>query len=95
MTYDPSRLGLKGCCGVAVLSFVFCVCLLLGTCVLRVVVARVKSPDNGLVASITETNGGATTSYGYEVDVARNWPLRWNHAVAGFTVPLVATALTV
>lgn len=26
----------------------------------------------------------ATTDFAYEVNIAQNWPLRWNHAVAGF-----------
>jgi hypothetical protein len=32
-------------------------------------VARVKSPNGNLEAVLTETNGGATTSFGYEVSV--------------------------
>ena len=34
-------------------------------------VARVKSPSGNLVASLVEVNGGATTSFGYEINVAR------------------------
>lgn len=83
-TYDPPRLGPRGCLGFVALGLVFSVCTLLGTCVSRVEVARVLSPDKSLVASVIETNGGATTDFGYEVDVARNWPIYWTHAVAGF-----------
>jgi hypothetical protein len=82
--YQPPQLGRKGCFGVAILGCTLCICLLLGTCVSRVVVTQVDSPDGSLVASVTETNGGATTDFGYEVDIARNWPLRWSHSVAGF-----------
>ncbi len=32
-------------------------------------VARVKSPNGSLEAVLTETNGGATTSFGYKVSV--------------------------
>src|ERR1700753_1241865 len=32
-------------------------------------VAHLFSPDGSLEASVTETNGGATTSFGYEVSV--------------------------
>lgn len=32
-------------------------------------VARVPSPSGGLEAILTETNGGATTSFGYEVSL--------------------------
>lgn len=83
-TYALPRLGRQGCFGVAVLGIVLCICLLLGTCVSRVVVSRVNSPDGSLTASVTETNGGATTDFGYEVHITRNWPLRWDHSVAGF-----------
>ena len=45
---------------------------------------KVKSPDGSLMASVVEINGGATTDFAYEVTVARNWPLHWDHSVAGF-----------
>lgn len=32
-------------------------------------VARVRSPDGSLDAVVIETNGGATTSFGYEIDL--------------------------
>jgi len=47
-------------------------------------VTRAKSPDGSLIASVFEINAGATTDFAYEVDVGRNWPIRWDHAVAGF-----------
>ena len=38
-------------------------------CVSREEVARVPSPDGRVEAVVVETNGGATTSFGYEVQV--------------------------
>jgi hypothetical protein len=38
----------------------------------RRVVARVPSPDGTLEAILTETNGGATTSFGYDVSITAN-----------------------
>ena len=35
-------------------------------------VARVPSPSGSLVATLIEVNGGATTSFGYEVRIARD-----------------------
>ena len=35
-------------------------------------VARIASPSGDLVATVIEINGGATTSFGYEVRVARS-----------------------
>lgn len=35
-------------------------------------VARVESPDLAIVAAVIETNGGATTSFGYEVRLSEN-----------------------
>ena len=35
-------------------------------------VARVTSPSGSLVATLMEVNGGATTSFGYEVRIARD-----------------------
>ena len=78
------RVGRKGCLGIGLLGLIFCICLLLGTCVSRVEVMTAQSPDGSLTASVFEINGGATTDFAYEVSVARNWPIRWNHAVAGF-----------
>jgi hypothetical protein len=46
-------------------------------------VTRVKSPDGSLLARVFEINGGATTDFAYEVNVSRNWPIHWDHAVAG------------
>ena len=34
-------------------------------------VARTRSPDGVIDAIVVETNGGATTSFGYEIDLAR------------------------
>lgn len=82
--YEPARLGRKGCFGIGVLGLVLCFCLLLTMCVSKVEVAQVKSPDGTLIANVFEINGGATTDFAYEVNVSHNWPLRWDHAVAGF-----------
>lgn len=70
--------------GIGSLGLVLFFCLLLTMCVRQVEVARVRSPDSRLVASVFEINAGATTDFAYEVNVARNWPIRWDHAVAGF-----------
>ena len=41
----------------------------------REVAARVSSPDGRWVATVVETNGGASTSFGYDVNVQRvAWP---------------------
>jgi hypothetical protein len=77
MAFDPPRLGRGGCCGLGVLGMVFGVCLLLDTCVSNVEVSRIVSVDGRLVATVTETNGGALTDFGYRVEVARNWPIGW------------------
>lgn len=68
----------------AILGVMFGFCLLLDACVSRVEVARVVSADGGLVATVTETNGGATTDFGYAVEVRRNWPVGWSRRVADF-----------
>jgi hypothetical protein len=34
-------------------------------------VARTRSPDGAIDAIVVETNGGATTSFGYEIDLAQ------------------------
>jgi hypothetical protein len=81
---ERPRLGWGGCLGIGILVFIFLACLLLTTCVSRVEVMRAKSPDIGLVATVVEINAGATTDFAYEINIARNWPLRWDHAVAGF-----------
>ena len=80
--YNFTRLGRKGCLVIGVLGLVCGFCLLLTTCVSRVEVTRAKSPDGNLVASVFEINGGATTDFAYEVEVSRNWPIHWGHAVA-------------
>lgn len=67
-----------------VLGLAFGFCLLLDSCVSRVEVARVVNADGGLVATVTETNGGATTDFGYQVDIRRNWPVGWSERVAYF-----------
>jgi hypothetical protein len=43
--------------------------LFLTACVSHDEVARVTSPDGGVDAVLVETNGGATTSFGYEIHV--------------------------
>jgi hypothetical protein len=45
---------------------------------------RAVSPDHALTARLFEVNGGATTDFGYRVDVERNWPIRWSRTVASF-----------
>lgn len=67
-----------------ILGLALGLCVLLGTCVSKVEVTRVLSPDGSLRASVKEINAGATTDFSYEVDVAREWPLRWDHAIGGF-----------
>ncbi|MEJ7932936.1 hypothetical protein WG907_01530 [Sphingobium sp. AN558] len=46
-------------------------------------VMKAQSPDGALVATVTEINGGATTDFAYEINIARRWPIYWDHAVAG------------
>uniref|UniRef100_UPI0035CADCD0 hypothetical protein n=1 Tax=uncultured Sphingomonas sp. TaxID=158754 RepID=UPI0035CADCD0 len=77
------RVGRKGCVGLFVLGLIFCFCLLLGTCTSKVEVANVKSPDGKLIARTFEINAGTTTEFAYEVDISRDWPIRWDHAAAG------------
>lgn len=81
--YNAPRLGRNGCLGIGVLGLAFCFVLLLSTCVSRVEVMRAQSPDGSLTATVFEINGGATTDFAYEIAVARNWPIHWDHAVAG------------
>ena len=83
-TNERRRLGRGGCLGIGILVFIFLACLLLTTCVSRAEVMSAKSPDSGLMATVVEINGGATTDFAYEVNIARNWPLRWNRPIAGF-----------
>ena len=45
-------------------------------------VARALSPSGEFVATVVEVNGGATTSYGYEVRVGRTHFERWGTQVA-------------
>jgi hypothetical protein len=45
---------------------------------------RAVSPDGELTARLFEANSGATTDFGYQVDVERNSLLPWRHTVAGF-----------
>jgi len=80
--YNSARLGWKKYIVIGAFGLVFSFCLLLTTCVSKVEVTRINSPDGSLVASVFETNGGATTDFAYEVNVSRNWPIRWGHAVA-------------
>jgi hypothetical protein len=82
-TYDPPRLGNKGCAGVAVLGVIFGTVALLDACVSRDEVARAVSPDGTILARVVEVNGGATTDFLYTVHVRRNWlfPL-WDYQVA-------------
>ena len=77
------QFGSKGCLGVGLLGLVLGVCLLLGTCVSKVEVAKTVSPDGKFIARVFEINGGATTDFAYEIDISRNLPVRWDHAVAG------------
>jgi hypothetical protein len=56
--------------------------LLLGVFVSSVEVMHATSPDGDLSARVVEVNGGATTDFGYRIDVARNWPIRWHRTVA-------------
>jgi hypothetical protein len=79
-----ARFGLKGCLGFGVFGLVLCISFLLTMCVSKVEVMQAKSPDGTFIASVFEINGGATTDFAYEVNVSRNWPTRWDHAVAGF-----------
>ena len=44
-----------------------CLGLLFGACVSRDEVARATSPDGQIDAVLVETNGGATTDFGYDV----------------------------
>jgi hypothetical protein len=78
------RLGATGCAGTALLGLALCACLILGTCVSKVEVGKAASPDGRFTARVFEINGGATTDFAYEVDVARSGPVYWDHAVAGF-----------
>ncbi len=55
-----------GCLAVIVLLLAV---LVLSTCVSRDVVARAKSPDGSLEAVLSETNGGATTDFAYDVEL--------------------------
>lgn len=52
-------------------------------CVSKVKVTEIKSPDGSLTANVFEINAGATTDFAYEVNIAHNWPIRWDHSVAG------------
>lgn len=59
-----------GCLAIAGLCLILIVWLpmhLLGSVSSRVEVARVTSPDRSIDAVLVETNGGATTSFGYRV----------------------------
>jgi hypothetical protein len=59
-----------GCLVIVGLCLIFMVWLpmrLLGSMASAVEVARVTSPDRGIDAVLVETNGGATTSFGYRV----------------------------
>lgn len=51
----------------AVLAFLLC-CFAAG-CVSKDEVARVPSPDGAIEAVVFETNGGATESFGYQIDL--------------------------
>jgi hypothetical protein len=69
------------------------------------VVARVPSPQGDLEAIVVETNGGATTSFGYEVSIvsagsrtlgsptARLYGARRNNQAYGVNVRWVSTSL--
>ena len=66
MIWRGKKVALAGGCSAVLLS-VFCV-----GCKQRASsyeVARIASPNGNLEAVLTETNGGATTSFGYEVSV--------------------------
>jgi hypothetical protein len=79
------------------LSFLPIALALLAGCSLvsRDEVARVASPDGRVEAVLIETNGGATTSFGYEVHVvfgkAGPQVIRW----PGYMVPVATRMRTV
>ena len=62
------RLGYLACC----VSLTVCGTTLsgCGPSISRERVSQVPSPDGGMVATLFETNGGATTSFGYEVELS-------------------------
>ena len=57
--------------GLAALSLVM-LYLVVSSCTSEVDVATVYSPDNKVMAIIEETNGGATTSFGYNIYLKSN-----------------------
>ena len=81
LPHEQRRPGLAGCL-ITVVMLLFSCALLLSSCVSRVEVTRLASPDGVLVARVTEINGGATTDFAYRVDVSRDWPVRWSQDVA-------------
>ena len=83
-SYEAPRLGWRGCAGFGILGLIFAMCFLVSTCVSTVEVMRATSPDGAITARVFEVNGGATTDFSYVVYINRNWPIRWNHQVAGY-----------
>lgn len=73
----------RGCLPLSILASLFCLSLLLDSCVSKEVVAKATSPDGSAVARLYEINGGATTDFAYSVQISRPWP-RWDHQVANF-----------
>lgn len=68
----PLRRGYKVTLALSLLLMLFSCTALLGSCATEV--ARVDSPDGNHYAILTETNGGATTDFGYRVDVVSRLP---------------------
>jgi hypothetical protein len=69
--------GLRSCLALAFGAVFLVVVFLTRGCVSHVEVARVPSPDGTLEAVLIETNGGATTSFGYRVRLQRRPGWLW------------------
>jgi hypothetical protein len=68
----------------AALGVVVSLCILLTMCQSNVEVMESLSPDGALKARVFETNGGATTDFGYTVSLDRASFPHWDRSVAGF-----------
>lgn len=78
------RPGTKRYVGIGAVCLSLGLCLLLTSCVSKVEVMQAKSPDQSLTAQVMEINGGATTDFGYRVDLVGNSAFQSHRTVASF-----------